>query len=545
MEPLFIKKEVSFEKEASYRLGRDISTWEQDIVEKLHEEHPYLPDYDIKVTLRKTDEASGSGIGQIVVDDQIRMPVIIKDYKLLPLDLMYYNDSLLPVTQTSIDNITQDGSFGKAIKPIESGGDMGLRTATQPPHYGKYAYAHLLEHTREDVLTAADSAYSVDGLRYDLADSRLLREGFVAYLENTPITKVAAAPKPTLTLLKEGSLVKVAKGGVRTVGREGIMCKVASFEGGFHPTSLFIATNGTYSYCDNVPGIAAHVKIATAEPKGYGVFVTASDDGYICTEPAKVLYKTAEYVEVLDGLGRHYRVYQMPAFTDGFAKVANKIYMSSNWRFVPVTDACPVSDVATLNKLAAAGADFTVRRIGNHYIVEGNTSAVPEIAKIANSPVTRVELQNGFTAYCSPEDVTAIIAQADKAIAAKIKTYAPDAATGDMVEMPKIAKADLAAFIKSAGILTDSIVKQAGVDEEAAEKTVDVLLGLNFLNKQNIYRMLEGIDDLHVAREVLSRVLLAGRFGLDIDISTVRTAVFALDAVIKDLRRLRQTHLVE
>ena len=57
--------------------------------------------------------------------------------------------------------------------------------------------------------------------------------------------------------------------------------------------------------------------------------------------------------------------------------------------------------------------------------------------------------------------------------------------------------------------------------------------------------MLDSVDDLEIARAVLSRVLLAGRMGLDVDVSTLRTAVFALDAVIKDLRRVRQAQLVD
>jgi len=544
MEPLFLQKEQSHKKEATYRLGRDVKSWEQDIIEKLHEEHPYLPDYNIKVALRKTDENAGAGVGQIVVDDDIRIPVIIKDFRLQPLDLMYYNDELLPITQTSIDNITQDGSFGKVIKPIETGADMGIRSAVQPPHYGKYAYASVLDFSAEEFKTALASVYTPNGLKYDLEDARLFREA-VAYYANKPqLEKAASAVRPQLALLKEGSYTNLRSGGAQTVVGTGVICKLASFAGKLHDSVIYLDKTGSYFIGDAVPGIATKVELTYTEPKGHGCFVVSNGETTIATEPVRVLYKTAEHIVVHAGLGERLTIQQNAAFAD-FTKIGSDVFLSDKWRFVPITKTTTVGDAGAINKLAAAGADFVVRRVGQRYLLEGDTTKVPLLAKMADAPVTRYEMQNGFSAYCSPEEVGAILAQADRAIAAKIKVFAPNPRTGDIEEIPKIAKADMYAIIKTAGILTDTIIKEADIDEAAAEKTVDVLLGLNFLNKQNIYKMLEGIDDLQAARGVLARVLLAGRFGLDIDVSTVRTAVFALDAVIKDLRRLRQTHLVE
>lgn len=544
MEPLFLKKEQSHKKEAAYRLGRDVKSWEQDIVVKLHEEHPYLPDYNIKVALRKTDENTGAGVGQIVVDDDIRIPVIIKDFKLQPLDLMYYNDELLPITQTSIDNITQDGSFGKVIKPIETGADMGIRSAVQPPHYGKYAYASVLDFSAEEFKTALASAYTAGGLAYDLQDARIFKDAVARYANKVQLEKTAAADKPQLTLLKEGSFAAMRSGGARTVVGSGVICKLASLSDKMHTSVIYLDKSGSYFIGDAVPGVPAQAELTYSEPKGFGCFVVSNGETTVATEPVRVLYKTAESVVVQAGLADRLTIRQNAEFAD-FTKIGSDVFLSDKWRFVPVTKSVAVGDADTINKLAAAGADIVVRRVGQRYLVEGDTTKVPLLAKLATTPVTRYELQNGFTAYCSPEQVSAILEQADKAIAAKIKVYAPNPVTGDMQEIPKIAKADMHAIIKTAGILTDVIIKQANIEESAAEKTVDVLLGLNFLNKQNIYKMLEGIDDLQAARGVLTRVLLAGRFGLDIDVSTVRTAVFALDTVIKDLRRLRQTHLVE
>lgn len=546
MEPLFIKKPSSHVKEAAYRLGHDAETWDQDIVAKLHEEHAYLPDYNVKVALNHKDAEAGAATGQVTLDQKVRIPIVIQDFKLQPMDLMYHDEQLMPLSKSAVARVMHDGSFGKAVKPQSAGVDMGLFAATRAPHYGKYAYASSLEYTPQNLADAISSAYSENELRYDLADSRYLREGIMEFAKEASMTKEASPEAPTvsLRLLKEAHLSDVTTGGVRTVEGEGVIFKVASVSGKVLDRALFVGTEGGYAFGASVPGVEANVKLAEAEPAGYGVFHTSLGDKNICTEPLNIQYKTAEYVAANTAMGENVRVYQAPEFS-GFRKIANCIYLSDAWGFAPLAEKVQFSNASDMNKLASLGADFEVRRVGNFYRLEGNLQDVPALAKLANTMVDRHELQNGFTAYCSPEQFDEVCAQADKAIAAKIKTYRVDPVTDETIELPKLAAADKIALIRSAGILTEEVVKQAGVETGDAEATVDSILGLNFLSQENIHKMVLSIDDLEAARGVLSRVLLAGRLGLDIDVSTVRTAMFALDAVIGDLRRLRQTHLAK
>lgn len=546
MEPLFIKKPSSHVKEAAYRLGHDAETWDQDIVAKLHEEHAYLPDYNVKVALNHKDADAGAATGQITLDNKVRIPVVIQDFKLQPMDLMYHDEQLMPLSKQAVARVMHDGSFGKAIKPQSSGVDMGLFAATRAPHYGKYAYASSLEYTPQNLADAISSAYSENELRYDLADSKYLRQGIMEFAKEASMEKVASedAPQVTIKLLKEAHLTDVKSGGVRTAEGEGVMFKVASSNGQLLNRSLFVGTEGGYAFGESAPGVEANVKLASSEPAGYGVFFASLGEKNVCTEPLNIQYKTAEYVAANTAMGENVRIYQDSDFS-GFRKIANCIYLSDAWSFAPLKERVQFSNASDMNKLAALGADFEVRRVGNFYRLEGNLQDVPALAKLANTMVDRHELQNGFTAYCSPEQFDEICAQADKAIAAKIKTYRVDPETEDVYELPKLAAADKVALIRSAGILTEEVVKQAGVEPGDAESTVDSILGLNFLSQENIHKMVLSIDDLEAARGVLSRVLLAGRLGLDIDVSTVRTAMFALDAVVGDLRRLRQTHLAK
>lgn len=529
-------------KESSYRLSSDVKAWEQEVNQKLHEEHPYLPEYDITVSIRKTDEQSGTGVGQITIDDTIRIPVIIKDYKLQPLDLMYYNGKLLPVSKRSLDNITHKGSIGKAVKPSATGGDMGLRTATQAPNYGKYAYASV---SSDNVADALSAAYKDDsGLRYDLHASEHFRNGVAKLAQQTKVASVEEkVAEVVLELVKQASLVEVTEGGVVTVGDRGVICKLATFDGKVKEDTFYVSQKGAYARTGSVAGYPAQVKLASAPIKGAGVFTAEVNGTFVCTEPFSVLCKTASVISVETMLGQKLDIQQDSAFS-GFKKIANQVYLSDAWKFTPLTAPAELSSAEQLNKLAAFGSDFSIKRVGQNYLISGDLSLVPELAKIAEVPITRTEAENGFSAYCSPDQVSEIIAEADRVEGAKIKSYAPDS-NGDYVEIPKLAAEDKAALIKSAGLLTAHVVKEASVDPAEADRTVDAVLGLNFLNRQNIYTMLDSVDDLEIARAVLSRVLLAGRMGLDVDVSTLRTAVFALDAVIKDLRRVRQAQLVD
>ncbi len=544
---LFIQKEKSLEKEAAYRLSGDCDSWEQEITEKLHEEHPYLPEYDITVKLRKTDEISGAGVGQITIDDTIRIPVIVDDYKLQPLDLMYYDGKLLPISKRSLDNITHKGTLGRAVKPHSMGGDMGLRTATQAPHQGKYALATVLTFSAEDLSDALTPAYqSREAMLYDLKDCRVLREGIQRYAENVGVIKEAAAEPVKLELVENAPLKNITSGGVVTMGGRGFMCKQASFDGHLLSSNVFIGVDGRWSPTESVPGASAQVKLAGIVPTKSGVFVAKVGDEYVATEPVQVLFKTAEYCSVRTALGNKYRIYRDASYNN-LEKIASNIYMSEDWMFVPTDRKVDFSSAEDLNKIAEAGSAIRVQEANGLFMIQGDVEDVPELAKIANSFVTRNEAERGFSALCSPDMVANVLQQAHDYEAAKIRKYVPqpDGSLLPEDEIPKLAQADLNALIKSIGMMTDDVIKQAEVGETEAAKTVDAVLGLNFLNQQNIDSMLESIDELEVGRAILTRILLAGRMGLDVDTKTLHTAVFALDAVIKDLRRVRQSQLAD
>jgi hypothetical protein len=89
------------------------------------------------------------------------------------------------------------------------------------------------------------------------------------------------------------------------------------------------------------------------------------------------------------------------------------------------------------------------------------------------------------------------------------------------------------------------LTKIAAVTDDQAKQTVDSMLGLNFLNTETIHRFVSQIDKIDQARDVTAKLLLASRLGLDLDSRPLRTAMFALDSVSRDLKELRNAAEVE
>lgn len=96
--PLFITPDPVLEKQAGYRLPREASLWQSEIIQHLATQHPYLPLDRLEVNFKKIDPRKGAAIGSIVVGDKIAIPVIVsrpspgKDPELKPLDVFFYED---------------------------------------------------------------------------------------------------------------------------------------------------------------------------------------------------------------------------------------------------------------------------------------------------------------------------------------------------------------------------------------------------------------------------------------------------------------------
>ena len=123
-QPLFLTAQSlgNIEKVASFKLSRDPAKWEQEIMGFLHEENPFLQDFqDIRLNINKTDQDTGMGTGQIMINNKLAIPLIIDNFKLQPLDLFWFEDKLHPLTKPAIMSALQGTAIGKPIEQDQGG----------------------------------------------------------------------------------------------------------------------------------------------------------------------------------------------------------------------------------------------------------------------------------------------------------------------------------------------------------------------------------------------------------------------------------------
>lgn len=132
-----------FEKTATVKLSEDSAQWPLEIVQHLHEEHPYLAETSADIVFKKQDKVRGYGYGFLKVGDEIRVPIIIRQYEMSPLDVYLDNKGKThALTEDSIKSATMGIGIGKAVKPQTAGYvDSLIYSRTYPPYDGKYVYA--------------------------------------------------------------------------------------------------------------------------------------------------------------------------------------------------------------------------------------------------------------------------------------------------------------------------------------------------------------------------------------------------------------------
>lgn len=157
MEPLFIQAEapeVELVKEAvEARLSDNADTWVQEVVKELHKQHPYVGTYDVSTVMTETDGEKGYGIGYFEVSSQtvrgafgpggdalramsgvktIRIPIIIKESRLAPLDVFMDSDGKTrPLNETRIRVAMYRPQMFDSV--AKSPGDASIAASLYPP----------------------------------------------------------------------------------------------------------------------------------------------------------------------------------------------------------------------------------------------------------------------------------------------------------------------------------------------------------------------------------------------------------------------------
>lgn len=113
--PLFLDQvhKPKFQKIAMpVRLSQSPEAWQRDIAGEIYKQLPYIGDYAVNVILDKVDAQRGFGFGSIHISNKtdapmpdqaempsVRIPVIVRDYLMSPLDVFMDGEGVYPLTE--------------------------------------------------------------------------------------------------------------------------------------------------------------------------------------------------------------------------------------------------------------------------------------------------------------------------------------------------------------------------------------------------------------------------------------------------------------
>jgi hypothetical protein len=158
-QPLFFEPDVQFEKTAAeVMLPEDANEWPNELMQELFKQVPYIADFEPHVVMDRVDAERGYGFGHIEVQNKTeiqhgappdataaagiknaRIPVVIKDLRLQPLDLLVTDDSkVLPLTESRLRQaIFRPQAFDITGR---GPGDMSMIGQLYPPYRQNYGF---------------------------------------------------------------------------------------------------------------------------------------------------------------------------------------------------------------------------------------------------------------------------------------------------------------------------------------------------------------------------------------------------------------------
>ena len=160
VQPLFFRPDVEFDKVAGSEatLQDDPNQWPTEVMQQLYAQCPFAADFEPQVNMERVDGERGYGFGSLELQNKteiqhgadpagaqaagiqkVKVPIVIKDKKLQPLDLMVTADNkLLPLTEMRLRQaIFRPQAFDITGR---GPGDMSLIGQLYPPYRQNYGF---------------------------------------------------------------------------------------------------------------------------------------------------------------------------------------------------------------------------------------------------------------------------------------------------------------------------------------------------------------------------------------------------------------------
>jgi hypothetical protein len=563
--PLRYEGHEAFEKVASIDLSKNPENWDIEIIQHMHEMHPYLTGSDTEVVFKKLAARRGYGYGYIKIAD-VSVPVIIKDFEMSPMDVFMKHGSSYPLTKETISEVLHKTDMGKveARSPRDSL-DTLIYNRTYPPYDGKYVYAsakpyiiadreyksmlanidksdeQLAEWTQKVASDKSMTANMVSkGLQDTLSLSLSNHRQKLAHSQTkeaslNPSRKVAAVVKESVgvnanTVEGFGKYAVSRGSGELAVGV--VAPSVIDFDGNDKGYGLFMSEDGSLSSSmAKFAGVSiegkASIKSGNPMPGHKIAFFTESEDGVQVYEPVKLASKAN-----VDGV----ETYKVLRDFDSIVTVS----MSDNVKVATkINDTSYVMPSST--KVAVLGQNINVLSCSD---------TIEKMARLTTGPRSIAIKSDGqifsFHGDSVKEASLREGVSAGTAVEYMKRFYTTDSISGALKFAAKHGTATIQDHedIKIVKTASNKItVSPIDLSKEAAsledQGLVDTVLSLRFINDQNLDQYVGFIPQLEKAASHLADLLIGSRIGVNLEESPIKTAMEGVVKVVEDLRQLR------
>lgn len=156
MTPLFLDHiKPTFKKIAMpVRMSESPEAWQRDIAGEIYKQLPYVGDYAVNVILDRVDAQRGFGFGSVHLSNKtdapttdqaeqpsVRVPIIIRDYLMAPLDVFMDGEGVYPLTETRLrEKLFRPQTLELSTRKPS---DKGLVDQLYPPMRSNYGMGSL------------------------------------------------------------------------------------------------------------------------------------------------------------------------------------------------------------------------------------------------------------------------------------------------------------------------------------------------------------------------------------------------------------------
>lgn len=157
MTPLFLDQlhKPTFQKIAMpVRMSQSPEAWQRDIASEIYKQMPYIGDYAVNVILDRVDAQRGFGFGSVHLSNKtdapmpdqteqpsVRVPVVIRDYLMAPLDVFMDGEGVYPLTETRLrEKLFRPQTLELSTRKPS---DKGLVDQLYPPMRSNYGMGAL------------------------------------------------------------------------------------------------------------------------------------------------------------------------------------------------------------------------------------------------------------------------------------------------------------------------------------------------------------------------------------------------------------------